>query len=116
MMQSAESWRGNDSIASIGVLHCNTTSRRSLQERKMCPIFVVVTDVVFHEPFQMPHIEDDHVVEQVPAAIANPTLCDTVLPRTSEAGSLRLDAEVLYCIDNFIIEIRAAVKDQVAGG
>jgi len=30
MMQSAEPWRGYDSIAAIGVLHCNTTSRRSL--------------------------------------------------------------------------------------
>lgn len=71
-------------------------------------------EVVFHEPFQMPYIEADDVVEQVPAAIANPTLCDTVLPRTSEAGSLRLNAEALYCVDDLRIEVGAAIEDRQA--
>jgi len=71
--------------------------------------------VLVHEPLQMLFIENDHMVEQIPAAVANPAFSDTVLPRTSEAGPLGLDAEALYRVDDFFIEVRATVKDQVAG-
>jgi hypothetical protein len=36
------------------------------------------------------------------------------LQRTSEAGSLSLDADVLHHLDNFFIELCAAIKDQVS--
>jgi len=42
-------------------------------------------------------IEDDYMVEQSPATVADPTLRHTVLPRTAEADPLRLDAECLHC-------------------
>ena len=81
----------------------------------MCSILVVVTDVLIHQAFQMPLIEDDHMVKQIAAAVADPPLGNTVLPRTSEACSLRMDAEAFHCVDHFIIELCAAIKDQVAG-
>jgi hypothetical protein len=49
---------------------------------------MVIVDVLNHEPFQVAFIEDDHMVEQVPTAVADPAFGNTVLPRTSEAGSL----------------------------
>ena len=76
---------------------------------------MVIVDVLNHEPFQVAFIEDDHMVEQVPTAVADPAFGNTVLPRTSEAGSLGLDAECLHGIEHFRIEAGAAVKDQVAG-
>src|SRR5271156_380920 len=47
--------------------------------------------------------------------IANPTLANPVLPWTSETGPLWLNAKALHCVDDFLIEARAAIKDQVAG-
>src|ERR1035441_1368793 len=64
----------------------------------------------------MPPIENDHVVEQIPSAGAYPAFRNTVLPWTSEARPLWLDAETLHCLDHFIIELWAAIKDQLARG
>ena len=43
------------------------------------------TDVLVHQPFQMPFIQHDHLVEQIVTATADPALGDAVLPRTAEA-------------------------------
>ena len=51
----------------------------------------------------MPFVENDHMVEQIPAAVADPALCNTVLPRASEVGPLWLDAEALHGIDHLRI-------------
>ena len=81
----------------------------------MRSVVVIVTDVLSHQAFQMPFIENDNMVEEIPAAVSDPTLSNTVLPRTAEVGSLGLNAEALHCLDHFTIKIRAAIKDQVAG-
>ena len=54
------------------------------------------------------------MVKQIPAAAADPTLANTVLPWTSETAPLWLDAETLHRTDDLLIEARAAIKDQVA--
>jgi len=51
----------------------------------------------------MPFIHNDHVVKEIPAAVANQTLGDTILPRTSKTGLLWLDAKPLHCVDDFFI-------------
>ena len=81
----------------------------------MCSILVVVADVLFHKTFQVPFVEHDHMVEQIPAAVADKAFCNPVLPRTTETGSLRLDAEDLHRVDDFLIEVCTAIEDQVAG-
>ena len=63
----------------------------------------------------MPFVEHDHVVEQIPAAVADTSFRHTVLPGAAEAGSFRLDAEVLHRVDDFLIEVCAAIEDQVFG-
>jgi hypothetical protein len=55
------------------------------------------------------------MVKQIAAAVANPTLGNTVLPWTLETGPLWSNAKALHCVDDFLIEARAAIKDQVAG-
>jgi hypothetical protein len=59
-------------------------------------------------------VEHNHIIEQVPAATANETLRYSVLPRALEAGSFGLDAEALDRVDDFVIEVRAAVEDDVS--
>src|ERR1700677_1173925 len=76
---------------------------------------MIVVDVFIHEAFQMPFIQNDHMVEQVPAAASDPTLGNAILPRTPEAGALGLNAEALHCLDHFAAEVSGAIKNQVAG-
>ena len=82
----------------------------------MRPVLVVVVDVFVHQAFQMSSIEDDHMIEQVSPAATNPALSHAILPWTLEARSLGLDAKALHCVDDFLIEARAAIKNQVARG
>jgi hypothetical protein len=77
------------------------------------PVVVAVADVLSHEPLEMPLVEHDDVIEQVPAATPDEAFRDSVLPRTSEAGRLRFDAEALDGADNLLIEVRSAVEDQI---
>jgi len=58
-------------------------------------------------------IENDHMVKQIAAAVTHPALGNTVLPRTSITCPLGLDAKHLHGVDQFLIELRAAIKDQV---
>jgi hypothetical protein len=44
----------------------------------MRSIFVIVAEVFIQQVFQMPFIHHDHVVKEIPAAVANPTLGDTI--------------------------------------
>jgi len=82
----------------------------------MRAIVLVVKHVLIQQAFQMPFIHNDDMVKQIAAAVANPTLGNTVLPWTSETGPLWLNAKALHGVDDFLIEARAAIKDQVARG
>jgi hypothetical protein len=55
----------------------------------MSSAVVVVADGIGHEAFQMPRIQYDHMVEQIPAAVACLSLGYTVPPQTAVAGSPR---------------------------
>src|ERR1035438_9198756 len=82
----------------------------------MGAVLEIVADIFVHQAFQMPLIENDHLVEQIPAAGAYPAFRNTVLPWTSEARPLWHDTEALHGFGHFTIELWAAIKDQVARG
>jgi len=63
----------------------------------------------------MPLIHYNYVIDQVTAAVPNPALGNPVLPWTSEAGPLGLDAEAFHRVDHFFIEVRYPIGDQVIG-
>src|ERR1035437_5687341 len=113
MVQAAESLHRYDFAACIGIHFCFTTSRRSFVQCKVRSVVVIVADILIHKALQMPFVEHDHMVEQIPAAVADKAFCNPVLPRTTETGSLRLDAEDLYRVDDFLIEVCTAIEDQV---
>jgi len=114
MMQAAETWHRYDFATWAGIFFCLTTGRCFLRQREMSPV-TVVADVLVHQAFRMAFIENDHMFEQIAAAVAHSALGNTVLPQTAEAGLLGLDAKHLHRIDHFFIELRAAIKDQIAG-
>lgn len=74
MMQAAELGHGYNLATCAWILIFHATGRRSLGQRKMSSVVVVITSVLIHQTFQMPFIEDDHMIEQVSAVIADLTL------------------------------------------
>lgn len=93
MVQTAEPWHRYDPAANAELSCYLTTSRCSLRQRKVRPVFMVIADVLAEQSFQMPLIEYDHMVQNFLTAAAHPTLGHVVLPGTAKAGSLGLDAE-----------------------
>ena len=113
MMQTAEPRHGYNSATCRRVHFCFTALRRSLHQREVRAILMIVTDVLVHQAFQMTLIQNNDMIEQIPAAITNPALSNAVLPRTSEAGSFRLDAQSLDGTDDVLIEVRGPIEDQI---
>ena len=79
----------------------------------MSPVIVVIADVLVHQALQVAFIENDHVIEQIPAAGSNEVLRHAVLPGALEASALGLNAEALDCFNDFLIETPTAIEDQV---
>jgi len=79
----------------------------------MGSVVVKVADVLVHEALQMSFIQNDHMIEQISTAVSDPALSNTVLPRTSVAGPLRLDAKAIHRFDHFEVELRPSIKDKV---
>src|ERR1700690_3603480 len=105
MMQATESGHRYNAATCTRALLCFATRRRFLHQPEMRPVVVIVTDILVHQTLQMAFIHNNHMVEQITSAVADPALCDTVLPRTSEAGSIRLNAKALHGRDDFLVEV-----------
>jgi hypothetical protein len=81
----------------------------------MRPVVVVIADVFGHQSLEVSLVEDDDMIEQLPAAAADKAFGDPVLPRAAEASPLWFDAETPNRADNFLTEIRCSVKEQILG-
>src|ERR1700682_4107765 len=97
MMQSAEPRQGLNLAFSPRADCCWPTCCPVLRESGMSPILVVVEHVLRHQPFEMPLIQDDHVVKQVSSTTSNPALSNTVLPRTAKGRASWLDSHLPHC-------------------
>jgi hypothetical protein len=62
MMQTTGSGLGYDLTAHARIARCRAATGCFLCQRKMNSILVIVADVLIHEAFQMPFIQNDHVV------------------------------------------------------
>jgi len=80
----------------------------------MGAVLVIVGDIRVHESLQMALVHYNHMVEQVPTAVADETLRDSVLPRALKACSLGLNAKAHDRINYIVIEVRAAIEDEIA--
>jgi hypothetical protein len=58
-------------------------------------VFVVVVNVFAQQAMQMSFVHGDHVIQQLPASAADPSLGDSILPWTPMGRSLRLDPDIL---------------------
>lgn len=81
MMQTAELWCVYNFTACKGIFLSFTLGGCSLRQRKMSTVLVVVTDVIVHKAFEMALVQNNHMVQQVSPATADPALGNTILPR-----------------------------------
>ena len=61
----------------------------------MAAIFVVVVEVSAHKPDKMMPVKDDHVIEHLPSAAADPSFRDSILPGTAISGATGFDTHGL---------------------
>jgi len=96
MVQSAESREGVDLASHRRTYRRWTTCWRILRKSEVRPIFMVVANILGHQPFEVPLVQDDHVVQQVSSATPDPALRDTVLPRTAKGSPGGLTSQVSH--------------------
>src|ERR1035441_4538358 len=113
-MQTTESRQGDNLVDTPRRGRCNSTTGSVLPKSEMSPVLVVIRDVLSQQPSQVPLIENDHVIEQVPPHTANPALSNAVLPRTAECGANRLAAHRLHGRDHIGTELGVPIEDQEA--
>jgi hypothetical protein len=80
MVEASESWNTDNVSASAVTLGLFASKGSLLVQTEMSPVIVVVTNVLIHQPFQMPLIENDDMIEQITTAIAYEALGHAILP------------------------------------
>ena len=94
MVQPAESRKGLNLAFSLRVNFYRPTCWRVLREAEVRPALMVIEQVRRHQPFEMPLIQNDHVVKQIVPAASHPALSNTVLPRTAKGRASWLSSDV----------------------
>ena len=90
MMQSTD-LRDRDDPAGIGWLH-TAGLRAVFLQCQMCPAAMVIIKEHLEMPAQTVLVEYDHVIEALAANTADPSFCNSVLPRTPYACPRGFDA------------------------
>jgi len=114
MMQAAQSRDRNDSAIGRRILFDLASTRGFFAKAEVGAVLVIVGDVCVHESLQLALVHHKHMVEQVPTAIADEALRDSVLPWALKACSLGLNTEALDRINHMVIEVRATIKYEIA--
>jgi len=110
MVQPAESRKGLNLASTRRANFCCTTCWRVLRESKMRPVLMVIEQVGRHKSFEMPLIQDYHVVQQVASATSHPALSNTVLPRTAKGCAGWLASHLLHCRNQIGAKLGVAVE------
>jgi hypothetical protein len=86
---------------------------RVLTQSIMCPVIVVVGQVIADQPPQMRFVQCNDVVKDLAATASDPALRNPVLPRCPNTDALRLKAGCLQEGDHIGIEFGVVVKDDI---
>jgi len=78
----------------------------------MRPVLMVIEQVGRHQSFEMPLIQDYHVVQQVASATSHPALSNTVLPRTAKGRASWLAPHLLHSRNHIGAKLCVAVEQQ----
>lgn len=114
MMQAPESLHRNNPVIGAPIMSGRTFCRSLLLQSEMYPIVVVVADIFLHQTFELPLVESNDVIEQIPAAATDEAFGDSILPWTMETRLLGLNAKASDDAERFASEIRGPVENQVS--
>jgi hypothetical protein len=100
MIQTTKSRHRNDPTAFARVLFCLTTGRRSLRQRKISSVIVVIPNVLVHQAFQMTLIQNNYMVEQIASGAKELSRQDRQKPQQvlheTSLQSVKLDPPLIY--------------------
>jgi len=116
MVKAAQSGKRANAVSTGITDRYWPTPWRIFRESQMGPILVVVTDILRNQPFQMPLVQDDDMIQQVSATASHPALGNAVLPRTAKGSAHRLAAHAFRKGHYFLAEFCIAVEDQELAG
>jgi hypothetical protein len=68
---------------------------RRITKQSVDSVGVVVVDVLAEKLPKVVLVQDDHVIQQLSASAADPSLGNPILPRAPKGRSLRLDSKIL---------------------
>ena len=92
----------------------SSSSRGSLPQSKMSAIFMVIADIVGKQPFQVPLVERDHMIQEVSAAAFDPPLSNSILPRALPRSAPTLDFHRANRSGNVHPILGVTIKDEEA--
>jgi hypothetical protein len=87
-MQPSKSRSGKDATRGYSA---NSAVRCSLLESEMRAVVVIVANIISEQTPQVAPVQSDHVIQQVTPAALNPTLRNSILPRTPQRSADTLD-------------------------
>ena len=87
-MQPSKSRSGKDATRGYSA---NSAVRCSLLESEMRAVVVLVANIISEQTPQVAPVQSDHVIQQVTPAALNPTLRNSILPRTPQRSADALD-------------------------
>src|ERR1700674_4685712 len=111
-MQPAESLTSSDAT---GDQRTNSARRCFLSQSEMSSVFVVVRDIIGKQSTKMGLFQSHPVIQQVPAAALDPTLCNAILPRTLEGSADTLDFHRPNRSRNFRPVLGIPIEDEKPG-
>src|SRR5664279_2978659 len=111
-MQPAESRQRDDLFSAGRNRRRNSPNGCVLPKAKMSPVFVIVEQIQRHQPFQMPLIQDDHVVQQVAPATSYPALRNPVLPWTAKGSASWLASHLPHSRNHIGSKLSVSVEEQ----
>jgi len=112
MVQAAQSGKGVNRVSQSRTARDGSTLRCIFRQPQVCPVLVVIAHILGKQPFQVPFVQNDDVVQQVLPATPHPTLGNSVLPRTAKGGAHRLAAHGFGRRRYFLAKFRVAVEEQ----
>ena len=112
VMQAAESGLCRHESTTHGA---GSSGRRLLVEPEVRSVLMIVAHIIAEESLQVEIVQGDDVVQKVPPATLNPSLRDSVLPRTLERGPNRAYGHRPYCDWNFEAILGVPIKNQKSG-
>ncbi len=82
----------------------------------MCAIGVVIRDVVFDETAQVSLVEDEYVIQKIPATASDPAFRNSILPGTRRAYARGFQAARSQKIGYLVAEFAVAISGARKGG